>query len=260
MADKTINIPINNPFQFKSDTYKVYHITDRDCNCDIHLLVSKNDGKDEILIPTDKQILVDNFKYFERMFDSSSNWEEAKICESSSKSAQMIKINLPNTSVFEPTILAEYLKSLYTGKLSLSPRNCIEYHQIIDFLIHKNEEHVREITEYARSNINCENIVLAENVPFFYKAALEYWKKCAANTEEINLVIRCHDGSSFNYKIHQIHSTDKFISYYKNLYGSKFKFIYEKPCGKSKNITECYNMTPCNFGMRYDALITVYKK
>ena len=95
---------------FKSDEYEVYHVCERDYNCDLHIIGSTPDKKNQLLIPVDKNFMMKNLSYFENMFKPGSNWEE-------SKHEMGEKVQVANIEVSNPKLLGEYIKFMYTAGL-----------------------------------------------------------------------------------------------------------------------------------------------
>ena len=142
---------------YQSQTYEVYHIQDKDYNCDLHILASTKDEREQVLIPVDKNILIKNVPYFDRMFRDDANWIEGHPNvaingqELESPDVQVFKMYMP-----KPKVLAEYLKSIYTGTLPIKEDNCADYHHVADFL--EDLRLLDKIEEFVKKNINFGNV------------------------------------------------------------------------------------------------------
>ena len=67
---------------YKNDNYKVFNVKPHDHLVDILILACSEDDSEQLLIPVDKAVLVDNIPYFTAMFREDSNWIEGKVIES----------------------------------------------------------------------------------------------------------------------------------------------------------------------------------
>ena len=140
--------------QYQNDNpeYQIHHATIRDATCDLLILACSPDKKTKIIIPVDKTIMTENLKYFEAMFREGSNWEETQDTKNNDPSKpQTIEIEID-----DPKTFAHYLESIYTKKLKITPKNCIDYFMIAEFL---QDEQVGKIETYIKSNLRYENII-----------------------------------------------------------------------------------------------------
>ena len=120
---------------YKNDKYRVYNIIDRDVLCDLHIIASDEEHEKfptekKILIPVDRTIMTKNLPFFEHMFREESNFEE------SNRANERIGTNGTNINPIQIAltvkkttcrILADYLKFIYTGCLSVNKYNCVDF-------------------------------------------------------------------------------------------------------------------------------------
>ena len=67
---------------YRNDNYKVFNVKPHDHLVDTLILACSEDDSEQLLIPVDKAVLVDNIPYFTAMFREDSNWIEGKPIES----------------------------------------------------------------------------------------------------------------------------------------------------------------------------------
>ena len=64
---------------YKNDNYKVFNVKPYDHLFDTLILACSEDDSEQLLIPVDKAILVNNIPFFQAMFREDSNWIEGKV-------------------------------------------------------------------------------------------------------------------------------------------------------------------------------------
>ena len=64
---------------YKNDNYEVFNVKPYDHLVDTLILACSEDESEQLLIPVDKAILVDNIPFFTAMFREDSNWIEGKV-------------------------------------------------------------------------------------------------------------------------------------------------------------------------------------
>ena len=80
---------------FKSDVYKVCNIIDRDIYCDLHV-IGVDFLQNKLLIPIDKQVVIQHLPYFENMFREGSNWIEGKQIETTNSGVTETIVKVDN--------------------------------------------------------------------------------------------------------------------------------------------------------------------
>ena len=198
----------HNCLSYKSEEYEVFHVKDHDYYCDLHIMACSFDNQEKILIPVDKNFMIENLSYFESMFKSGSNWEEGKGVNMNSENkieaetetkteteSQKKKFPAQVTTVQVPTpkLLGEYIKSIYTEKLQINKENCADFHYIADYF--QDECLLHQITYFVRNNINFKNSVkfighsnkFEGEIERFYKEnSLEDFDEFALEFSELN--------------------------------------------------------------------------
>ena len=195
----------HNCLTYKNDAYDVNHIRENDYNCDLHILVcpidqniySENNDQEKsisstirdtitdslattspktILVPVDRNILIENFKYFEVMFRKGSNWIEgidrdvsmslsendgvpAEKKQKLDRNAKTIKIHMA-----EPELFVKYLQSVYTKRLDVTQDNCIDFHYIADYL--QDDEMLIKISDFIVENLSYSNVAEVLSLSF----------------------------------------------------------------------------------------------
>lgn len=137
---------------YTSEKYPVYHARQDDYTCDLHIIATTLDNNDQILIPVDKKKMMENLPYFENMFKSESNWEENKMSDGDSGEIPSITIE-----VSRPTLLGDYIKSMYTGELEITDEDCVDFHYIADYF--QDNILLQDIVLFIRRNITFENSI-----------------------------------------------------------------------------------------------------
>ena len=66
---------------YTNDDYEVFNVKPYDHLVDTLILACSEDDSEQLLIPVDKAILVDNIPFFTAMFREDSNWIEGKAIE-----------------------------------------------------------------------------------------------------------------------------------------------------------------------------------
>jgi len=172
---------------YKNDDYKVFNVKPYDHLVDTLILAcSEDESEEQLLIPVDKAILVNNIPFFTAMFREDSNWIEGKAnvdqdsekFESCSELSAPNKINWKDDKIskskrpdgsqyltlkmifpheIKPLFFAKFLKSLYTAWMDISEKNCIEYYRVVDYL--QDETTMNRITNFINKNITFENSI-----------------------------------------------------------------------------------------------------
>ena len=199
----------HNCLTYKNDAYNVNHIRENDYNCDLHILVcpidqniySETNGQEQgssstildksanssfksfsktILVPVDRNVLIENLNYFKGMFREGSNWIEgidrdgasAEKKQKFDPDAKIIKIHMP-----KPELFIKYLESVYTKCLNITKDNCIDFHYIADYL--QDEEMLTKICDFISKNLSYSNVVdiLLANTDKFKNAIGQFFAK-----------------------------------------------------------------------------------
>ena len=153
--------------QYQNDNpeYEIYHACIFDSNCDLLILACSPDKETKILIPVHKSIVIENLKYFEAMFREGSNWKESRDDSDRQTKNDISKPQTIEIETHNPKFFAFYLKSIYTKKLKITPKNCIDYFMIAEFLL---DEQLEMIKKYLRNHLRYDNIIdIAEKTEQF---------------------------------------------------------------------------------------------
>ena len=163
MSNQPVSIEIEIPskitdssrYQYKNDKYAVFNLTNNDKYCDTKFIltndvfIEQEEELEELLIPCFKEPIVDNFKYLEKflMYDENSVLGRGNI------KREVDNQRIPVISIEHPIILAEILKSAFTGHYKVNVKNCIKSYKIYDFINMEDQANCKPVY-YCGSKMN----------------------------------------------------------------------------------------------------------